>query len=110
RGCVRGAHRREARHRSRGMTSALTIYLKELRDAVRDRRTVLMVVVASILMGPLTLVLVAQYVAGLEEKARTPKVRMAGQAYAPALVNFLQRSDVEIEEAPADYEERVREG
>ncbi len=92
------------------MSAALTIYLKELKDAVRDRRTVLMVFVASILMGPLTLVLVAQYVAGLEEKARTPKVRMAGQAYAPALVNFLQRSDVEIEEAPADYEERVREG
>jgi sodium transport system permease protein len=35
---------------------------------------------------------------------------MAGQEHAPALVNFLRRSDVEIEVAPADYEARVREG
>jgi len=88
----------------------LTIYLKELKDAARDRRTILMVLIASILMGPITLVLVAQYVSGLEEKGRTLKVRMAGQQYAPALVNFLQRSDVEIEKAPDDYEERVRDG
>lgn len=91
-------------------TAALTIYLKELRDSLRDRRTVLMVFFASILMGPLTLVLVAQYFSGLEEKARTLKVRMAGQEHAPPLVNFLQRSDVQIEVAPADYEQRVREG
>jgi len=92
------------------MTPTLTVYLKELRDAVRDRRTMLMVLVASILMGPLTLVLVAQYVAGIEEKSRVLKVRMAGADRAPALVNFLQRNDVEIEKAPDDYEERVKEG
>jgi sodium transport system permease protein len=84
----------------------LTIFLKELRDSIRDRRTVLMVLVASILMGPVTLILVAQYVAGLEEKSRVLKVRMAGGDYAPALVNFLQRNDVEIESAPDDYEEK----
>jgi sodium transport system permease protein len=92
------------------MSSTLTIYLKELRDSLRDRRTVLMVLVASILMGPLTLVLIAQYVSSLEEKARVLKVRMSGSQNAPALVNFLQRNDVEIEDAPADYEERVKEG
>ena len=92
------------------MSPTLVIYLKELRDSVRDRRTMLMVLVASILMGPLTLVLVAQYVAGLEEKSRVLKVRMAGADFAPALVNFLQRNDVEIEKAPDDYAERVKEG
>ena len=92
------------------MRSALVVFLKELRDSVRDRRTMLMVFVASIVMGPLTLVLVAQYVTGLQEKSRILKVRMTGQQHAPQLVNFLQRSDVEIEDAPADYEEKVREG
>jgi sodium transport system permease protein len=92
------------------MKAALVVYLKELRDSVRDRRTMMMVLFASIIMGPLTLILVAQYVTGLQEKSRILKVRMAGQAHAPQLVNFLQRSDVEIEDAPADYEERVREG
>ena len=90
--------------------AALTVYFKELKDSVRDRRTLLMVLVASILMGPLTLVLMAQYISGLEEKSRTLKVRMVGQQHAPALVNFLMRSDVAIEAAPADYEKRVREG
>jgi sodium transport system permease protein len=88
----------------------LVVYLKELKDSLRDRRTALMVFVASILTGPVTLILVAQFVSGLEEKASILKVRVVGQQYAPALVNFLQRNDVEIEAAPADYEARVREG
>jgi sodium transport system permease protein len=93
------------------MRRALAIvYLKEMRDALRDRRTALMVLIASILTGPVTLVLVAQFISGLEEKAATLKVRMTGQQYAPALVNFLRRSDVEIEDAPADYEAKVKEG
>jgi sodium transport system permease protein len=87
-----------------------TVYLKELRDALRDRRTALMVLFASILTGPVTLVLVAQFISGLEEKASILKVRIAGQEHAPALVNFLRRSDVEIEAAPPDYEAKVREG
>jgi sodium transport system permease protein len=87
-----------------------TVFFKEIKDSLRDRRTALMVFVASILTGPVTLVLVAQFVSGLEDKAATLKVRIVGQQNAPALVNFLQRSDVEIEEAPADYEARVREG
>jgi len=88
----------------------LVVYLKELRDSLRDRRTALMVFIASILTGPVTLILVAQYVTGLEEKASILKVRIAGQQHAPALVNFLQRSDVLIETAPADYENLIREG
>ena len=32
----------------------LTVYLKELRDSLRDRRTAIMVLVASILTGPVT--------------------------------------------------------
>ena len=77
------------RHEAR---SAWSCSCKELRDALRDRRTALMVLVASILTGPVTLVLVAQFVSGLEEKASTLKVRMVGQEHAPALVNFLQRA------------------
>jgi sodium transport system permease protein len=91
-------------------SALVTVYLKELRDALRDRRTALMVLFASILTGPVTLILVAQFISGLEEKASTLKVRMAGQENAPALVNFLRRSDVEIEAAPPDYEAKVREG
>ena len=86
------------------------VYWKEVRDALRDRRTAMMVFVASILTGPLTLVLMAQFLTGLEEKASILKVRIVGEKHAPALVNFLQRNDVEIEVAPEDYEKRIREG
>lgn len=87
-----------------------TVFLKELRDALRDRRTAIMILVASLLTGPVTLVLAAHFVSGLEEKAATLKVRLAGEEHAPGLVNFLRRNDVEIEAAPPDYEMRVKEG
>ena len=92
------------------MGAAGVVYLKELRDALRDRRTAIMILVASIVTGPLTLVLLAQFVAGLEEKAAVLKVRISGAEHAPQLVNFLKRNDVEIEVAPADYDARVRDG
>ncbi|HEX5628268.1 MAG TPA: ABC transporter permease [Usitatibacteraceae bacterium] len=92
------------------MGRVLVVFLKEIRDALRDRRTALMVLVASVVTGPLTLVLVAQFVSGLEERASTLKVRLAGAQHAPALVNFLRRADVEIEEAPEDYAARVKKG
>jgi sodium transport system permease protein len=88
----------------------LTVFGKEMVDALRDRRTALMVLVASLVAGPLTLVLMAQFVAGMEERATTLKVRLAGGEHAPALVNFLARADVEIEKAPPDYAERVKKG
>ena len=91
------------------MRSALgVVYRKEVRDALRDRRTALMLFVASILTGPLMLVLMGQFVSGIEEKAQARKVWIAGKQFAPALVNFLQRNDIDIEDAPEDYEGRVR--
>ena len=92
------------------MRRTLAVFAKEIRDALRDRRTALMVLVASVVTGPLTLVLVAQFVSGLEERASTLRVRLAGAAHAPALVNFLERADVDIQEAPADYAARVKAG
>ena len=87
-----------------------TVFRKEMVDAVRDRRTALMILVASIVAGPLTLVLMAQFVAGMEERAANLKMRLAGAEHAPALVNFLQRTDVEIEKVPQDYAARVKAG
>jgi len=88
----------------------LTVYRKEIVDALRDRRTTLMILVSSFVAGPLMLVLLAHFVAGMQERATTLKVRVAGAAHAPALVNFLQRADVEIEKAPEDYAARVKDG
>jgi len=92
------------------MSPALVVFAKEMKDSLRDRRTALMILLASAFMGPVMLLLMANYEAGIEEKAKTLKVRMAGRDYAPPLVNFLQRSDVDSEDAPGDYEQKVRDG
>lgn len=88
----------------------LTVYRKELRDALRDRRTALMIFIASVVTGPLMLMLIAQFIAGQQERAANLKVLIAGQENAPELVNFFRRHDVEIEAAPQDYETRIRQG
>jgi ABC-type transport system involved in multi-copper enzyme maturation permease subunit len=41
------------------MNTAWTVFRKELKDALRDRRTWLIVLVTSILAGPLTLLLLS---------------------------------------------------
>ena len=86
------------------------VLAKELRDAIRDRRTALMVFFASILTGPLALALMGQYISSLEEKSAVLKVRMVGEEHAPPLVNYLRRMDVEIEKAPENYQAQVQEG
>ena len=86
------------------------VYLKEMRDSLRDRRTLLALAFASVLVGPLTLFFFAQWITGIEEKAAILKVRIAGAEHAPSLVNFLERNDIEIERVPEGYETRVREG
>ena len=88
----------------------LTVYRKELRDALRDRRTALMIFIASVVTGPLMLVLMAQFVSSQQEKATNLKILISGEEHAPELVNFFQRHDVEIETAPKDYEARIRKG
>ena len=50
------------------MNRALVVYAKELRDAVRDRRTMMMIVFVSIVTGPLSMLLMAQFVSSLDKK------------------------------------------
>src|SRR6185295_11091406 len=80
---------------SRAVTGAWTVFVKEVRDALRDRRTLLAVVLSSVVMGPLLLFGLSVMVAGIER--------------APSLRNFLERQTLQIREAPGDYERQLRE-
>ena len=51
------------------MKTILTVFLKELRDTLRDRRTITTVLFSSVVMGPMMLLLLSQFFSGLEEKA-----------------------------------------
>ena len=93
---------------SRDLPAVWTVLRKELTDALRDRRTLLTVIVSSVLLGPLVLVAISALVASLESRAEQREVYVAGLAIAPTLRNFLERQTYTVKEPPADYEAQLR--
>jgi sodium transport system permease protein len=92
------------------MRAAWVVFRKELADALRDRRTWLVVMVSSMVAGPLSLLLLSKFVSSVEENVARREVWLAGVAAAPSLVNFIERSGGTVKEAPADFRARVRSG
>ena len=92
------------------MRSAWTVFRKELRDAIRDRRTWMIAIAISLLSGPVVFVLVGNFVSGLESRVAEREVVVAGTARAPTLINYLQRVGARVVEAPADWESDLRSG
>jgi len=92
------------------MSTVAVVFRKELKDALRDRRTWLIVLVTSILVGPLTLILLSKFISGLEEDAAKREVYVANASAAPTLVNFLQRAGATVKDAPGDYEAQIKSG
>ena len=93
---------------SPALRAVLTVFRKELTDALRDRRTLLTVLVSAVLMGPLVLLAISGLVASLEAQAEQREVLVAGLGRAPSLQNFFERQTFVVKEAPADYEARLR--
>ncbi len=54
----------------RPLRAAIEVCRKELVDALRDRRTLLVVLLSGVLLGPAVLIALSGLVAGLEEKCR----------------------------------------
>ena len=92
------------------MKAALVVFAKELKDALRDRRTWLVVLVSSLVAGPVSLLLIASIVSSAEESAARREIVIVNAAKAPALVNFLRRSGATVRDAPADYREQLVSG
>lgn len=89
---------------------AWVVFRKELLDALRDRRTLMVVLLSSVAMGPLVLVLLSTLVADAERRADAREVWVAGIEHAPALRNFLERQTYLVRPAPADYEAQLADG
>lgn len=88
---------------------ALVAARKELRDHSRDLRSVLSALLVP-LLGPVTLALMFQVITSWSAKDAAVQVAMVGRANAPALVAFLERHGVSVQDAPPDHEELVRKG
>ena len=92
------------------ISTAATVFRKELTDAVRDRRTWLIVLITSILAGPLTLFLLSIFIASVEEGAAKREVYVANGVAGPTLINFLQRAGATVKDAPDDYVAQIKSG
>lgn len=87
---------------------ALAVYRKELVDALRDRRTLAIVLMSSVLLGPVILIALSAFISGFETRAEQREVHVVGIEHAPTLANFLERQTYTIRNAPPDYEQRLR--
>jgi len=90
------------------LSNALAVFRKEIVDALRDRRTLLVVLMSSVLLGPLVLVALSGIVATFEARAEKREVWVAGIERAPSLRNFFERQTYTVRTAPADYEAQLR--
>jgi sodium transport system permease protein len=84
------------------------VLTKELRDGVRDRRSIVSALIGATLT-PLLIGGMFTVIAGRGRDAQEIKLPVAGVEYAPAFVDWLkQQTGVEIVAAPADPEQAVR--
>ncbi len=91
------------------LSVAGTVFRKEIIDSLRDKRTMLVVLVSGVLLGPLMLIALSSLVSTLESHAEKREVYVSGLTHGPSLRNFLERQTWVVKEAPADFEARLRE-
>ena len=88
----------------------LTVWRKELKDHLRDRRTATMIFVLSIAMGPLMLFGMSYFVSSIEKKAEAREVYVQGRENSPQLVNFFARQDISMFEPKPDFRDLIKAG
>jgi sodium transport system permease protein len=89
---------------------ALIVFLKEVSENLRDRRTVVNTLLTGPLLAPAIFVLIINATISRElDKAERPlPVPVIGAEHAPNLVAALKQQNIEIKDAPADPERAVR--
>jgi sodium transport system permease protein len=90
------------------LVAAWTVMRKEWVDALRDRRTLMVVLVSAVLLGPLVLIALSGLLASFEERAERRELVAVGIEHAPGLANFLARQSITVKPAPAGYEDLLR--
>ena len=94
--------------RSTPVSQAIVVIRKELRDWSRDRRSIITVLVSS-LLAPGLIFFVFNSMASRQRQVEDVTVPVVGAANAPAFVDWLrQQAGVTVAEGPADAEEAVR--
>ena len=89
------------------MKDSWTVFCKEVIDALRDRKTLLTLLLSTVVMGPLMVLVLSVVVGEIESRADRREVWVAGIDRAPELDNYLRRQGMTVKVAPADYEARL---
>ncbi len=90
------------------MSAVKAVFLKELQDGIRDRRSVLSAFIFPI-MAPILVYGLVTMMAQLRTQAVETVIPVVGIETAPALINWLREKDVKIEAFDGDPETAVRE-
>lgn len=92
------------------MKSAITVFWKEVRENLRDKRTVFSALIYGPLIGPVMFVVLMNTVISHEmSKAEGPlKVPVIGAEYAPNLIDALKQQGLEPQSPIADPDKAVR--
>lgn len=91
-----------------GLRDSLIVFRKEMVDAFRDRKTLMMILLTAVLIGPLMLIALSVIIGQQEEKSERREVWVAGLERAPELHNYLLRQGMKVNKAPADFEAQLR--
>ncbi len=90
------------------MSAVKAVFLKELHDGIRDRRSVLSAFIFPV-MAPILVYGLVTMMAQLRTQAVETVIPVVGIENAPALINWLREKDVKIEAFDGDPETAVRE-
>ncbi|MBY0444232.1 MAG: ABC transporter permease, partial [Burkholderiales bacterium] len=72
------------------------IFKKEWVDSLRDKRTMLVVILSSLMGMPFFLFISSEAYSRMDEQNEKRFIRVLGADYAPELVNYIQRQGFEI--------------
>jgi len=88
----------------------VTVYLKELKDSLRDRRTLISTIVVPTVIMPLLMFGVGKIMSGVIKKTQEdiPSVAILGGADSPAVVAALKKSArLRVVTTPADWKQAI---
>jgi sodium transport system permease protein len=92
------------------MNAAWTVFLKEVTENLRDKKTVVNALVMGPLLGPVFFAMMMGFIITKQLKSadKPLEVPVVGAENAPNLVDWLERQSVVVQAAPADPEKAIR--
>jgi sodium transport system permease protein len=92
------------------MNAAWTVFLKEVTENLRDRKTVINALVMGPLLGPIFFAIMMGFIITkqLDSAEKPLEIPVVGAEHAPNLVAWLERQSVVVKPAPADIEAAIR--